>query len=183
MIASFYPPRGKYRMIAKEQKKCQAMKTNQDYCSLSALCVAVQVISTASARLSRVAMSCSISLQSRISRKLDPADPPPTAVPETLCHPFATAKIVVWTRTRSVRGGPIAVRRDWGNATLCACGRSSERTGNCCGRNKSRSCLLHSRPSCACMACGHADCRTTNDATKFPPLHVTSRASHCIRSS
>ena len=76
------------------------------------------------------------------------------AVPETLCHPFATAKIVVWTRTRSVRGRPIAARR--GDATLCACGRRSERTGNRCGRDKSSKCLLHSRPSCACMACGHA---------------------------
>ena len=103
------------------------------------------------------------------------------AVPETLCHPFATAKIVVWTRTRSVRGGQIAVRRDRGNATLCACGRSSERTGNCCGRDKSRSCLLHSRPSCACMACGHA-IAAPSTTLRNSRRCMSPPAGHCIRS-
>jgi hypothetical protein len=61
-----------------------------------------------------------------------PADSPAMAVPETLCHPFATAKIVVWPGTCSVRGGLIiaAGSRDaCGDATLCACRRRGERTG------------------------------------------------------
>jgi hypothetical protein len=49
------------------------------------------------------------------------------AVPETLCHPFATAKIVVWLATCSVRGGLLIAARS-GDATLCACGRRGERT-------------------------------------------------------
>jgi len=66
-----------------------------------------------------------------------PANAPAMAVIETLCHPFATAKIVVWTWTRSVGSGPIAVRRDArGDATLCACGHSSERTSNRCARDE-----------------------------------------------
>src|ERR1700736_5760594 len=81
------------------------------------------------------------------------------AVPETLCHPFATAKIVVWPGTCSVRGGHIIAARSRdvrGDATLCACGRRGERTGNRCDRDEGSKCLLHSRPSCACLACGHA---------------------------
>jgi hypothetical protein len=64
------------------------------------------------------------------------------AVPETLCHPLATAKIIVWPATCSVRGGlRIAARsRD---PTLCACRRRSERAGNCCDRDKGSKCLLH----------------------------------------
>jgi len=81
------------------------------------------------------------------------------AVIETLCHPFATAKIVVWPATCSVWGGLIIAARSrdaCGDATLCACGRRGERTGNCCDRDEGSKYLLHSRPSCACMACGHA---------------------------
>jgi len=87
-----------------------------------------------------------------------PADSPAMAVPETLCHPFATAKIVVWPGTCSVRGGLIIAARSryaCGDATLCAYRRRGERTGNRCDRNKSSKCLLHSRPSCVCLACGH----------------------------
>src|SRR6476646_8251178 len=40
-----------------------------------------------------------------------PAYPPAMAVPETLCHPFATAKIVVMPVTWSVIAGPIIVAR------------------------------------------------------------------------
>jgi hypothetical protein len=84
-----------------------------------------------------------------------PADSPAMAVPETLCHPFAAAKIVVWPGTRSVRGGLIMAAR-WsrdtcGDATLCACRRRRERTGNRCDRDKGSKCLLHSRPSWACL--------------------------------
>jgi hypothetical protein len=73
------------------------------------------------------------------------ADPPAMAVPETLRHPFATTKIVVWPGTCSVRGGPIAARsRDaWGDTTLCACGRSSERTSDCCDHDGGSKYLLH----------------------------------------
>jgi len=82
------------------------------------------VISAACARRRRSLRA----VQSRRSRgsaaDSHPADPPAMAVPETLVHPFATAKIVVWTGTRSVRGGPIAVRRR--DATLCVCGRCGE---------------------------------------------------------
>src|SRR5258706_12274855 len=86
-----------------------------------------------------------------------PADPPAMAVPETLLHPFATAKIVVWPATCSVRGGLIIAARSrdaCGDATLCACGRRGERTGNHCDPGKGSKCLLNSEPSCACLACG-----------------------------
>src|SRR6201999_3739897 len=82
-----------------------------------------------------------------------PADPPAMAVPETLGHPFATAKIVVWPGACSVRSGFIIATRSrdaCGAATLCACGRRGERTGNRCDRDEGSKCLLHSRPSCAC---------------------------------
>ena len=158
-IASFYPPRANHlrsqsrnRMIARE---VSGHDKNQDYCSLLRLCASLGHFDG----LRSTVEGCYEPFNRRnrgSAANSHPADPPAMAVPEALCHPFATAKIVVWTRTRSVRGRPIAVRRDWGNATLCACGRSSERTDNCCGRDKCRSCLLHSRPSCACMACGHA---------------------------
>ena len=48
-------------------------------------------------------------------------------IPETLCHPFATAKIVIRPAACSVGDGLIvaARRRD---AALCACGRRGERT-------------------------------------------------------
>ena len=77
------------------------------------------------------------------------------AVPETLCHPFATAKIVVSPATCSVRDGLIIAARS-GDAALCACGRRGERTGNRCDRDKGSKCFPHSRPSCACMACALA---------------------------
>jgi transposase len=38
-------------------------------------------------------------------RRAESFRPQPAAVPETLCHPFATAKIVVWPGTCSVRAG------------------------------------------------------------------------------
>src|SRR5437764_7765947 len=82
------------------------------------------------------------------------------AVVETLLHPFATAKIVVWSATCSVRGGLVMAARSR-DATLCACGRRDERTGNRCDHDKGSKCLLHSRPSCAWMARG--------DATAAPP--------------
>jgi hypothetical protein len=85
-----------------------------------------------------------------------PADSPAMAVPETLGQPFATAKIVVWPGTCSVRSGHIIAARSHdacGDATLCACRRRGERTGNRCDRDKGSKCLLHSRPSGACL--GH----------------------------
>ena len=85
LIASFYPPRGKYRMIA---KKCQAMKKSRLLQSSSALRVAVPVISTVSARLSRVAMSRSISPQSRINRRLGPAGPASHGRPRSAVSPI-----------------------------------------------------------------------------------------------
>ena len=77
-----------------------------------------------------------------------PANPPATAVPETLVHPFATAKIVVWPATCSVRGGLIIAARSR-DATLRACRRHGERTSDRCDRDEGSKCLLHSRPSCA----------------------------------
>ena len=71
------------------------------------------------------------------------------AVMETLLHPFATAKIVVWPATCSVRGGLIIAARSrdaCGDATLCACWRRGERTGNHCDCNEGSKYLLHSRP-------------------------------------
>src|ERR1700731_5420385 len=70
------------------------------------------------------------------------------AVPETLCHPFATAKIVVWPGTCSVRGGLIIAARSRdarGDATLRACRRRGERTSDRCDRDEGSKCLLHSR--------------------------------------
>jgi hypothetical protein len=103
------------------------------------------VISTASARRRWLLRA----VQSRRNRgsaaDSHPADSPAMAVPETLCHPFATAKIVVWPGTCSVRGGLIIAARSrdaCGHATLCARG---ERTGNRCDRDKGNKCLLHSR--------------------------------------
>src|SRR6478736_587585 len=77
-----------------------------------------------------------------------PAYPPAMAVPETLCHPFATAKIVVMPVTWSVIAGPIivALSRDaCRNATLRACRRRGERTSDRCDRDEGSKCLLHSR--------------------------------------
>jgi hypothetical protein len=97
------------------------------------------------------------------------------AVMETLLHPFATAKIVVWPATCSVRGGLIIAARSrdaCGDATLCACGRRGERTGNRCD------CDEGSKISSSFQAllCVHGvrprDRRTTQDSKKFPPLHV-----------
>src|SRR5450631_2063505 len=149
-----------------------------------ALCGAV--ISTASAR-SRWLLSAVQSRRNRGSAAdSHPADSPAMAVPETLCHPFATAKIVVWPGTCSVRGGLIIAARSrdaCGDATLCACRRRGERTGNRCDRDKASKCLLHSRPSCACLACGHATAAPPQDTKKFPPLHVNPPAGHRIRST
>jgi hypothetical protein len=117
------------------------------------------VISTASARRRWLLRA----VQSRRNRgsaaDSHPADSPAMTVLETLCHPFATAKIVVWSGTCSVRGGLIIAARSrdaCGDAALCACRRRGERTGNRCDRDKGSKCLLHSRPSCAGLACGHA---------------------------
>src|SRR6476659_339658 len=77
-----------------------------------------------------------------------PADPPAMAVPETLRHPFATAKIVVLPVTWSVIAGPIIVARSRDtcrNATLRACRRRGERTSDRCDRDEGSKCLLHSR--------------------------------------
>src|SRR5712691_7690867 len=77
-----------------------------------------------------------------------PADPPAMAVPETLFHPFATAKIVVTPVTWSVIAGPIIVARSrdaCSNATLRACRRRGERTSDRCDRDEGSKCLLHSR--------------------------------------
>src|ERR1700739_4798977 len=63
------------------------------------------------------------------------------AVPETLRHPFATAKIVrpgTWIVARS--------RDACGNATLRACRPRGERTSDRCDRDEGSKCLLHSRP-------------------------------------
>src|SRR5450631_1665039 len=140
------------------------------------------VISTAAAR-SRWLLSAVQSRRNRGSAAdSHPADSPAMAVPETLCHPFATAKIVVWPGTCSVRGGLIIAARS-GDATLCACRRRGERTGNRCDRDKGSKCLLHSRPSCACLACGHATAAPPQDTKKFPPLHVNPPAGHRIRST
>ena len=71
-------------------------------------------------------------------------------IPETLCHPFTTAKIVIRPAACSVGNGLIvAARRRY--AALCACGRRGERTENRCDREKGSKCLPHSRPSCACI--------------------------------
>ena len=70
------------------------------------------------------------------------------AVIETLLHPFAAAKIVVWPATCSVRGGLIIAARSrdaCGDATLRACRRRGERTSDCCDRDEGGRCLLHSR--------------------------------------
>src|SRR6185436_20954583 len=77
-----------------------------------------------------------------------PADPPAMAVPETLGHPFATAKIVVWPGTCAVRGGhTIAARsRDArSDATLCAYGRRGKRTSDRGHRDEGSKCLPHFR--------------------------------------
>ena len=113
--------------------------------SSSACAFAATVISTASARR-RWLLEPHQSRRNRGSAAdSHPADSPAMAVPETLCHPFATAKIVVWPGTCSVRGGIIIAARSR-DATLCACGRRGERTGNRCDRDKGSKCLLHSRP-------------------------------------
>ena len=66
-------------------------------------------------------------------------------IPETLCHPFTTAKIVIRPAACSVGNGLIvAARRRY--AALCACGRRGERTENRCDREKGSKCLPHSRP-------------------------------------
>jgi hypothetical protein len=109
-----------------------------------------------------------------------PADPPATAVPETLCHPFATAKIVVWPATCSVRGGLI-IAAGSDDATLCACGHRGERTGNRCDRDKGSKCFPHSRPSCVCMACGHATAAPST-MPKNSRRCMSPPAGHCIRS-
>ncbi len=136
------------------------MQKSQDYCSLLRLCASRSpVISTASARLSRVAMSSSISPQSRISRRLAPGGPASHDRPRNAVSPFATAKIVVWPATCSVRGGLIIAARSrdaCGDATLCAYGRRGERTGNRCDRDEGSKCLLHSRTLQCCLACGRA---------------------------
>ena len=80
---------------------------------------------------------------------LHPANSPAMAVPETLVHPFATAKLVVWPGTCSVRSRHIIAARSrnaCADTTLCACGRSSERTGNHCDHNEGNKCLLQSGP-------------------------------------
>jgi hypothetical protein len=93
LIASFYPPganhlrsQSRYRTIAKEvsgyEKKSRLLQSS------SALRVAVPVISTASARLSRVAMSRSISPQSRISRRLAPGGPASHGRPRNAVSPI-----------------------------------------------------------------------------------------------
>jgi hypothetical protein len=71
-------------------------------------------------------------------------------IPETLSHPFTTAKIVIRPAACSVGNGLIvaARRRD---AALCACGRRGERTYNRCDRDNGSKCLPHSRPSYACI--------------------------------
>ena len=69
-------------------------------------------------------------------------------VPETLCHPFATAKIVVTPATWSVIAGPIIVARSrdaCSNTTLRACRRRGERTSDRCDRDEGNECLIHSR--------------------------------------
>ena len=106
------------------------------------------------------------------------------AVPETLRHPFATAKIVVCPTTCSVRGGLIIAARS-SDATLCACGRRGERTGNRCDRDKGSKCFPHSRPSCACMACGHATAAPSTMPRNFhracqPPAGHYIRSTECI---
>src|SRR5258707_15709579 len=80
-----------------------------------------------------------------------PADPPAMAVPETLCHPFATAKIVVWPATCSVRGGLIIVARSrdaCSNATLRACRRRGEQTSDRCDRDEGSNVFFILGPSC-----------------------------------
>jgi hypothetical protein len=92
---------------------------------------------------SMVAVSRSISRNRRSEADSHPTDPPAMAVPETLRHPFATAKIVrpgTWIVARS--------RDACSNATLRACRRRGERTSDRCDRDEGRKCLLHSRPSC-----------------------------------
>jgi len=102
------------------------------------------VISAACARRRRSLRA----VQSRRSRgsaaDSHPADPPAMAVPETLVHPFATAKIVVWPATCSVRGGLIIAARSR-DATLRACRRHGERTSDRCDRDEGNKCLLHSK--------------------------------------
>ena len=74
------------------------------------------------------------------------------AVPETLVHPFATAKIVVTPMTWSVIAGPIIVawgRDAWSNATLRACRCRGERTGGRCDRDEGSKCLLHCKAPCS----------------------------------
>jgi hypothetical protein len=57
-----------------------------------------------------------------------------------------------------------------GDATLCACGRRGERTGNRCDRDEGSKCLLHSRPSCACMASGTRRATPPNTPSVSPPF-------------
>jgi hypothetical protein len=66
------------------------------------------------------------------------------AVPETLCHPFAAAKIVVWPGTCSVRGR-VARNCACSDATLRGCRRRGERTSDRCDRDEGSKCL-HFRP-------------------------------------
>ena len=60
------------------------------------------------------------------------------AIPETLCHPFATAKIVVWPATCSVRGRLIIAVRSSDDATLRACRRRGERASYRCDRDEGK---------------------------------------------
>jgi hypothetical protein len=99
-------------------------------------------------------MSSSISPQSRISRRLAPGGPASHDRPRNAVSPFATAKIVVWPATCSVRGRLIIAARSrdaCGDATLCAYGRRGERTSDRCHRDEGSKCLLHSRGLPACL--------------------------------
>lgn len=106
------------------------------------------VISAACARRRRSLRA----VQSRRSRgsaaDSHPADPPAMAVPETLCHPFATAKIVVLPGTCSVIVAPIIIARSGeicGSTTLRACRPRCKRSSDRCDCDEGSKCLPHSK--------------------------------------
>src|SRR5579872_114443 len=87
-----------------------------------------------------VAMSRSISRHRGSEANPHLADPPAMAVPETLRHPFATAKIV--------RSGTRIVDRRCGacgNDTPRAYRFCGEQAGDRCDQDEGGKCLLHSR--------------------------------------
>ena len=159
-------------MIAKEVSG-YAEKSRLLQASLT-LRVAVPVISTASARPSRVAMGRSISPQSRISRRLAPGGPASHGRPRNAVSPIPS-------QNRVLRG-----RQGWSKAA-----RRVNQDGASERRGRKPAIVVTATKAAnvfliLALLCVHGvrprDRRTINDAKKFRPLHVPP-AGHCIRST